>query len=1122
MPYVPKFTPKELKTVLDTMAQVPPGEIERRYRVGEITLDDKIHYLSLYGNAEREAAILGAQAESTAKTETVKKMGGGATGEVKFYAQGVMNEFKASWDAANAEGGGKKAEAVLHGLMGSLKMLEAYNIPGDVVERWSLELFPDSPGFARAANWATWIPTNFFGISTLLKAPFKAAEKLAKAGVVAGAKIADEMSFMRNPVEYALKQSQALEAGTATKLAKATAENATRKPAAVAGATIEAEAKGGTQAFATAAPEAAAGPTQAAMPAAQMATPQDLEAMTVKELIKHYEERATGMVRHGVSHEQTRAAASAKPINFDEIIARGPDAPISATELEAIGRVHKQVSDAFNSVVDDASKHLGDIRSGARPDLVESYKAHLAAMEMTNPAFLSGRGQAGRGLEYLKTQQDLIGQSLTFDTITRALGAEHFLNGSNEAMAYTIQKVAGLSKDGRAKLLEEASKGTTDASTLRLFYKSLIFANPGTHVANIVGNTGSILVNGVNKTASSLMPFSDVTMREAAANWSGMFDARKKFLELYQQASDRAGSSLEKAGIQGTATGKMVKYGPLGWLGFEDEFMGGWVGHGLAKGKATVEGLSKWDELQDAVKAGAYTLPAGTRKKEWLGGFVDEAMANPENYKRLIGEVQEETDKILFRSPLSNAGENIARGIRESKLDYYFPVVKFPINAIKMARDWTPGFNMLSKDFVEALAEGGAKEAEARSRMTLSWMMTSQIYEAAKMGYITGGGPVDPKSNDAWRKAGNTPYSINGVPVKWAPPFGDVVGFIADLAHVSGEMEMDKLEGAASTALISMERFVESNYWLRVMDGITGAVNDVKQVGSLNDTLFAIAKVAAQPLKTLVTGGGLGRRVGEMMDPQSPDTRSYGELADLKTFFFAGTPFGVGGRPRLTYSGDPALVPPILGANWIKENLGAPDSVARGIGFFTPAMRENQPGEDPVAEFLTKHEVTLHNNWKHYGGSSDPDSPVSIMKGKPRVNLTGDEAYDWEFLSKNHVQEYGTGRTWREAIAAFDADPEFNKLTREEKQTEVNNLYTEFREEGKDLLRQINPNIAAKEAQRDAMEAAGQSNPGIMPGIEKSIFGREQPQPEQQPQEQPVERAVEYQPTPLPSTPVVP
>jgi len=1235
MPYVPRFKPADLQRVLEKMKQVPVSEIDRRYRTGEITLATKIEVLSLYGDAEREAAMLGAQAESQAKTSQVGKSGGGLTGpivgEAKFYAQNVMNEFKASWDAANAEGGAKKSEAVLHGLMGSLKALDALNIPGDVVERWALEIFPESPGFARLANWAMWIPTNFFGISTLLKAPFKAAEVAAKAGIKAGAKLADELAFIKDPVGHAIRQSQALEAATATKLAKASAENVTRKGQGVASAAAEAEGikgtqvfrgdragqpfdpakvtdkgvsvttsrdyaetfgtpenfnllpstkmleydqippniaklpefriveyaraqgfdavevakktaplniddiriinpdvlapgvTGGKQAFKTAEPAPLTGPTQAAMPIEQMATPQDLEAMTVTQLIKHYTERSEKTIRSstepfkykGVSHAETKAAASAKPLSFDEIIARGPDAPISATELEAIGRVHEKIADAFNSVVDDAAQHLGDIRSGARPDLVESYKAHLAAMELTNPAFLSGRGQAGRGLEYLTTMQDLVRESLTFDTITRALGAEKFLNGSNEAMAYTIQKVANLSKNSRARLLEEAGKSTAEASTLRLFYKSLLFANPGTHVANMVGNTSSILLNGVNKTASSLIPGSSVTMREAAANWSGMFEARHKLFEIHRNAVENAGKSLEKAGIEGTATGSMVKYGPLGWLGYEDEFMAGVVNNGLAKGRATVEVLSKWDEMQDAVRAGAFTMPAGTQKRKWTADYVDSAMNNPENYKRLVADVEQESDKILFRSPLSRAGELIARGIRQGPLDYYLPVIKFPINAMKMARDWTPGFNMISKEFVEALAEGGAKEAAARSRMTLSWMMASQIYEAAKMGYITGGGPTDPKAQDAWRKAGNTPYAIHGVPIRWFEPVGSIVGFISDLAHVSGEMDMDKLEGATSTLMFSMYRFVENNYWLRLMEGLTNAVSDVKNIGDFQDNLHAIAKVAMLPLKNLSIGGSpIGRRVGEMMDPKAPDTRSYGELEDLKTYFFAGTPFGAGGRPRLNYSGKPHFIPPILGTEWVKENLGAPDWLARGIGFFTPPMRQNQPSEDPVAEFMTKHELTLHNNWKHYGGTSDPDSPVEIMKGKPRVNLNGDEAYDWEFLAKNHARQYGTSRTWNEAIAALDAEPEFNKLPRPEKQKELNQLYIEFRETAKDEMRKVNPEIQRKEAERDALEASGQPNPGIIPGIERVIFGAEQPQtglPEGQPTEQ---RPVEVQPLP--------
>ncbi len=1121
MPFVPKFTPSELNTIMESMKTYPPEAVQRDYATGQIPLKEKLHILQLYGAAQKEAAIRTDIAEAEKKTQAVGELGGGgykdsAIGEAKYYAQSVFNEYKAAWDAATAEGGGKKSEAVFHAMMGSLNVLKAYDIPGDIIERWVLEKFPESPGFARAANWAVWLPTNFLGISTLLKAPFKAAEKAAKGAVTVGKAVAEEVKFLRDPVKYAVAQAKVTDAMMATKLAKATAENSTRKGAGVAGAAVAAEAKGGMQAFTTAEPALAPGVAQTAE---KMLAPQDLEKMTVTELIKHYEERSSKMIRSntepfmygGVSHETTRAAADASPLTFADIVARGPDAPISATELESIGRVHGEVSKGFNAIVDEAAQHLDDIRTGQRPDLVAAYKAHLAAMEISNPAFLSGRGQAGRALQYMGTLQDLVGESKVFDTITRSLGSEKLLDGSDSAIAYTISKVAALGNAEREQMVKTAASGKYEPGTLRLFFKSLLFWRPGIHVANVTGNTGSILTHGVNKVAAALDPASDVSLREAGAYFSGMWDTRNKFFELWQKSAENSSKSLAKAGIEGTATGNMVKYGPLGWLGFEDEIMGGVVGHGLAKEKAIKEGLTKWDEMREAVKAGALTLEPGMNRRKFLANHIESAMSDPHNYERLLSETEKEADYILFRSPLSRGGELGARFIRETPLDYFAPVVKFPINAMKMARDWTPGLQMLSKDFVEAVAEGGARADMVRSRMTLSWMMSSQVYEAAKAGVITGAGPYDPKANDAWRKAGNVPYSINGAPIKWIEPFGTWFGGIADFAQARAEMTDDNAENLFTAFMMAGAKGIENNYWLRIMNSVTSSISEVKVANDLNDILGSVGKVLLQPVKTVASLGTGARPIAEARNPENPDMRFYGELGDLKNWFLAGTIWGKDTRAKLNNSGQIEIIPPIMGAKWLQEHTGMSEAWARGImGMISPPIREGGGERDPVSRFLDKHEVKLHDNWKYYGGSADPETPLPLTSAKPRVNLSGDQAYNWKFISLNDVREYGTNRTWGEAIQALDDDPSFAAKPQYEKQQEVNRLYASFRRDGIEALKKVDPDIVAKEQQRDLLDAQRKNQPGIL----HQIFGianevAQQPAP---PAEPTAPAAVEYVP----------
>ena len=65
-------------------------------------------------------------------------------------------------------------------------------------------MFPESPGFARAANWATWGFFNFSGISSVLKAPFKAAQIGAKGALKTGEFFADYAKWLKDPAAYAI------------------------------------------------------------------------------------------------------------------------------------------------------------------------------------------------------------------------------------------------------------------------------------------------------------------------------------------------------------------------------------------------------------------------------------------------------------------------------------------------------------------------------------------------------------------------------------------------------------------------------------------------------------------------------------------------------------------------------------------------------------------------------------------------------------------------------------------------------------------------------------------------------------------------------------------------------
>lgn len=1022
-----RYTPQELaegaELIKDPNNQ--PDVIERRYRTGEITLQDKIEMLRAYGQIQREVAIHQEIEKSKAKGEAVAALGGGATGEIKLYAQGVASGFQSAWNAAEA---GKPAQAVLRGMMAGLEALKAYDIPGDIIERWALE-GGASPGLARAANWAVWLPTNFLGLTTMFR-PVTATAGAAIRGVAQLKAAKSEMfTFLKDPVGQATRSAKGIDMKLVNEAVEATVKTgkAVKTTEALEGVKPTAPAW-------TMGDDAAEAGAPALAPPAGFAAPAEVEKMAVMDLIEFYEKKSNVMVRKGISHAQTKTEAAASPISFREMIDRAPGEPVSAAVLENLAGIHGKVKAAWETVLEESATHADDIAAGARPDLVLAFKAHLSAMEMTNPAFLGAVGEAGRGLEYVKTMQDLIkGTEFTlgsrsWDNILNSISADKLMQGTDEAFAVAVKKLSLLEKESRSTFIKEVAKDH-GPGILHSLYKNLLFLAPSTHVVNTFGSI-SQATSKVATDYASVFVSGGKTLAEANAEAAGMMTALSHLPRLLGQAAKRSGENLEKQGLQG-AEDAIARYGTGRWMAFEDELIGGVLEAGLVQGAA----------MKEAIKQGITGKNAQKR-------FVNQLISDPVQVAKLSQEVAGDVAHTMFHDPLSKWGEKIADGIRNSPLDFWMPIIKFPINSLKMARDWTPGLQIISKKFAEEVAAGGQREAAARTRMALSWMLAQNVWAQAKTGTITGGGPSDWKENKIWRDAGNVPYSINGWSYNWFEPMARVVGATADMAYFSNRMDPDDVMDVAGALATTGYRMLENNWWLRTMEGVTEVMTGFKGSFAPEDKDLAlaniergkdidvedpraarlgltVAKVGFAPFATVAGGGTVGGKIRENLDPEVKDIRN---MAD---FFLSKIPGQSGAvLPHQNWSGEDKLIPPVLSN--------------RFLNFVLPSIRGPVDG-DPVAQFLDKHEVYLSDNWKNH----------------EQTNLDGEESYSWKKLAFTEVRDFND-RTWKEALDALENDPEFHEKTRDQKRRQVNRTYARFRDLGFKALTSVNPNVADK------------------------------------------------------------
>jgi hypothetical protein len=1050
-PFVGNYTPEELEQGRKDLAATSPQQIETLYRTGKIGLTEKIEMLRSYGQMKREIRIRDMSAAGT----------GGAMGEIKNYALGVLKEGEKAWLAASKlfaseppapapqgrqvtvngkplpidtpktpkSKGALAGEAVFHSLMTGLEALKAYDIPGNIVERWALEAGVE-PGYARAANWATWIPSNFLGIKATLSPVFKVAGKAinTERKLLKGANLAADnyIKFLRDPVGEATKSAMKLDAGETAKvlgsLDDAIMHTETGQALkTVADAVTSVEQSMGVQTAKAAEPAAAAGWEGLEAVDEVFPTPDALENGSMSMLIKFYEQKAQRYVRKGIAHEVTEAQAAR--MSFQDLLSRPPEQAMSAAELAYVGRINDTIRQGLENTLNDALPFVDDIAAGKRPDLVGLFKAHFQAFAQTNPVFLGASGEVGRGLEFMKVLQPEVQAARIYDTMLKGLGSDMLAESGDAAVAKALLKLSVLEKDARQTFLTESAKSDSPSVWHSLF-KSMLFVMPRTHFANFAGQNQGAVLEMMQYTGAALSRAEDApSLQSAYALWKGFGSAWLHLPRISRMAWERSALPLEKLGLEG-ATDAVSRYGPLRAMGFTDELVGAALENGFVNAYAIERGL------------------ANGLNGRALADFANKLKSNAASLQELMDQAAPRVQHAMFHDQLSPAGEAIANAIRTSKADFWLPVVKFPINSLKAARDWTPGLQFFSHKMIDDIAAGGAREAEARSRVTISWMFSNYLWGEAKVGNITGGGPLDPEKKRAWEAAGNKPYSFHGVPYRWFEPLGTVVGAVADAATFANQMDPDDLEDFAGGLNVTLSRMIENNWWLRSMEGVTGLVSGMKDAKKTEDFFREFGKVVAAPAITIGSGGPAGGTLREFLDPEVKQIRS---LTDYYLSKVPGASRTV--PPRLNYSGEVQTIPPVLGHRW--------------LGIVLPSGLRTTGTPDPVGAFLHKHGLQLQDNWKSFGGADDERPFWEPGQGRLSPALDVNQSHDWKMLALTDARDY-TGLTWTEKIAELEADPEFQAKGRYDKQKAVTRAYNRYRRLGREMLANSNPEVAFK------------------------------------------------------------
>jgi hypothetical protein len=328
------------------------------------------------------------------------------------------------------------------------------------------------------------------------------------------------------------------------------------------------------------------------------------------------------------------------------------------------------------------------------------------------------------------------------------------------------------------------------------------------------------------------------------------------------------------------------------------------------------------------------------------------------------------------------------------------PFVKVPTNIAKTVRDFTPGINLMFKEFRnEFFHVDPVIAADARGRAAAGVAFWSIAVGGAMSGKFTGGGPEDRKQRDALMATGWRPYSIvtensdgskSYIEYRRLEPFGMLLGLAADFTDVSAHADENTMDKTAIALTTAVAKNLTSRTYLQSLSEtlkmFTGTEEERKRamqsrLGSyIPNALSQVNTMDDEPLKEART----------FMDGVIRRIPGYDESLP----------------PKRDLLGEAVLTPP----GWAPWGHGGPFE-----NMVSPLRYSTRVG-DPVKEEIAKLQ---------YGFSLAPKQYQGIDMTNVR-NGTKQDAYDrWQEL---HGKVRVSGKTLPDALTQLFESPHYKSL----------------------------------------------------------------------------------------------
>lgn len=240
-------------------------------------------------------------------------------------------------------------------------------------------------------------------------------------------------------------------------------------------------------------------------------------------------------------------------------------------------------------------------------------------------------------------------------------------------------------------------------------------------------------------------------------------------------------------------------------------------------GKLTAEGVTKFGD--DTLRVAEFVENGMGKAFDASGRGMDAAAMR---YGQEATWTQKLKDDAYFNGGLGQALTNAANQYPPLRL--VMPFIRTPTNLIRDFVAHTPGLNMVTKRYRDAVAAGGERAAHAYGQTATGAMLWTTAIGLAASGQMTGGYPKDPATRQAWIDSGIEPYSfrIGDTYLSFArlDPFATFFGIAADYAEYSRNWNDSAKGNWASGAVLALGNNILSKSYLTGLTDLIEALGD--------------------------------------------------------------------------------------------------------------------------------------------------------------------------------------------------------------------------------------------------------------------------------------------------------